>query len=99
MEWQHWIDQLARQGLPLLSIAQLVSLASGVYAWASAPSHRLDCNPLHLVELAPSHGKPRMHVAFAPEAALPDAVEPEDRLPDAIASYAVPRRSEFDRLE
>jgi hypothetical protein len=41
-----------------------------------------------------------MHVAFAPEAAARlGAVEPEARLPYAIASYAGMRRSEFYRLE
>jgi hypothetical protein len=41
-----------------------------------------------------------MHVAFVPEAAAQlGAVEPEDRLPYAITSYAGMRRSEFDRLE
>jgi hypothetical protein len=41
MDWQRWIDQLTRQGLSRSSIAQLISLASGIYAWASAPSRRL----------------------------------------------------------
>src|SRR4051794_4189728 len=41
MDWQRWIDQLTRQGLSRSSIAQLISLASGIYAWAAAPSRRL----------------------------------------------------------
>src|SRR4051794_40512327 len=101
MDWQRWIDQLARQGLSRSSIAQLVSLASGIYAWAAAPSRRLvPRNPLRLVELPPNDEKPRMRVALAPEAAaLLAALEPEDRLPYAIAFYAGLRRSELYRLE
>ncbi len=101
MDWQRWIDELARKGLARSSIAQLVSLASGIYAWASAPSRRLvERNPLRLVELPPNDEKPRMRVALAPEAAaLLAALEPEDRLPYAIAFYAGLRRSEIYRLE
>ena len=101
MDWQRWIDQLTRQGLSRSSIAQLVSLASGIYAWAAAPSRRLvQRNPLRLVELPPNDEKPRMRVALAPEAAaLLAALEPEDRLPYAIAFYAGLRRSELYRLE
>jgi integrase len=78
-----------------------VSLASGIYAWAAAPSRRLvRRNPLRLVELPPNDEKPRMRVAMAPEAAaLLAALEPEDRLPYAIAFYAGLRRSELYRLE
>src|SRR3954467_7143372 len=101
LDWQRWIDHLARQGLSRSSIAQLISLASGIYAWASAPSRRLvERNPLRLVELPPNDEKPRMRVAFAPEAAaLLAALDPEDRVPYAIAFYAGLRRSEIDRLE
>jgi site-specific recombinase XerD len=70
MDWQRWIDQLTRQGLSRSSIAQLISLASGIYAWAAAPSRRLvQRNPLRLVELPPNDEKPRMRVALAPEGA------------------------------
>src|SRR4051812_26901458 len=101
MDWQRWIDQLAREGLSRSLIAQLISLASGIYAWSSAPSRRLvERNPLRLVELPPNDEKPRMRVAFAPEtAAWLAAPEPEDRLPYAIAFYAGLRRSEIARLE
>jgi integrase len=101
MDWQRWIDQLTRHGLSRSSIAQLISLASGIYAWAAAPSRRLvERNPLRLVELPPNDEKPRMRVALAPEAAaLLAALEPEDRLPYAIAFYAGLRRSELYRLE
>src|SRR3954454_21283066 len=101
MDWQRWIDQLARQGLSRSSIAQLISLASGIYAWAAAPSRRLvERNPLRLVELPPNDEKPRLPVAFAPEApALLAALDPEDRVPYAIAFYAGLRRLEIHRLE
>ncbi len=90
MDWQRWVDDLARKGLSRSSIAQLISLASGIYAWASAPSRRLvKRNPLRLVELPPNDEKPRMRVALAPEAAaLLAALEHDDRLPYAIAFYA-----------
>jgi integrase len=101
MDWQRWVDQLAREGLSRSSIAQLVSLASGIYAWAAAPSRRLvERNPLRLLELPPNDEKPRMRVALAPEAAaLLAALDPEDRVPYAIAFYAGLRRSEIYRLE
>jgi AAA domain/TrwC relaxase len=41
VEWQRWVDQLARQGLARSSITKHLAVASGIYAWASAPSrHR-----------------------------------------------------------
>src|SRR4051794_41580830 len=87
MDWQRWIDQLTRQGLSRSSIAQLVSLASGIYAWAAAPSRRLvERNPLRLVELPPNEEKPRLRVALPPEpAALLAALERGERRPYASA--------------
>src|SRR4051795_8383220 len=38
IDWQRWIDQLARDGLSRSTIAKHVSVASGIYAWASAPT-------------------------------------------------------------
>src|SRR3954467_14932053 len=101
IDWQRWIDELARSGLSRSSIAKHVAVASGIYAWASAPSRRLvPRNPLRLVELPPNDERPRLRVALAPEAAaLLAALEPEDRLPYAIAFYAGLRRSEIYRLE
>ena len=101
IDWQRWIDELARSGLSRSTIAKHISVASDIYAWASAPSRRLvPRNPLRLVELPPNDEKPRLRVALAPEAAaLLAALEPEDRLPYAIAFYAGLRRSEIDRLE
>src|SRR3954470_13542309 len=101
IDWQRWIDELARAGLSRSTIAKHVSVASGIYAWASAPSRKLVArNPLRLVELPPNDEKPRLRVALAPEAAaLLPALEPIDRLPYAIAFYAGLRRSEIDRLD
>jgi integrase len=101
LEWQAWIDKLARRGLARSTIAKHISVASDIYAWASAPSRRLVTrNPLRLVELPPNDEKPRLRVALAPEAAaLLAALEPTDRLPYAIAFYAGLRRSEIDRLD
>jgi integrase len=100
IDWQRWIDELVRSGLKRSTIASHVSVASGIYAWASAPSRRLvPRNPLRLVELPPNDETPRLRVALAPEAAaLLAALDPEDRLPYAIAFYAGLRRSEIDRL-
>src|SRR4051794_36468925 len=101
IDWPHWVDGLARKGLSRSTIAKHVSLASNIYAWASAPSRRLvPRNPLRLVELPPNDEQPRMRVALVPEAAqLLAALEPEDRLPYAIAFYAGIRRSEIYRLD
>jgi integrase len=101
LDWQAWIDTPARRGLSRSTIAKHISVASDIYAWASAPSRRLVTrNPLRLVELPPNDEKPRLRVALAPEAAaLLAALEPEDRLPYAIAFYAGLRRSEIYRLE
>ncbi len=101
LDWQAWIDKLARRGLARSTIAKHISVASDIYAWAAAPSRRLvSRNPLRLVELPPNDEQPRLRVALAPEAAqLLAALEPEDRLPYAIAFYAGLRRSEIYRLE
>src|SRR3954467_11438920 len=78
-----------------------VSVASAIYAWAMTPSRRHAMkNPLRLVELPPNDEKPRLRVAFAPEAAqLLAAVDSRDAVPYAIAFYAGLRRSEIHRLE
>jgi integrase len=101
LDWQAWIDKLARRGLARSTIAKHISVASDIYAWAAAPSRRLvSRNPLRLVELPPNDEKPRLRVALAPEAAqLLAALDPEDRVPYAIAFYAGLRRSEIYRLE
>jgi integrase len=101
LEWQRWIDQLAGRDLSRSTIAKHISVASDIYAWASAPSRRLVArNPLRLVELPPNDEKPRMRVAPAEEAAsLLAALSPEDALPYAIAFYVGLRRAEISRLE
>ena len=45
MDWQRWIDELARKGLSRSTIAQLCAVASGIYAWASAPPRRSRRSP------------------------------------------------------
>jgi integrase len=101
IEWQMWVDRLSREGRSRSRIASHVAVASAIYAWAIAPSRRYATrNPLRLVELPPNDEKPRLRVAFAPEAKkLLAALAPEDAVPYAIAFYAGPRRSEIDRLE
>jgi YD repeat-containing protein len=100
IEWQMWVDRLSREGLSRSRIASHVAVASAIYAWAIAPSRRhATRNPLRLVELPPSDEKPRLRVAFAPEAErLFAALAPEDAVPYAIAFYAGLRRSEIHRL-
>ena len=101
VEWEMWVDQLSRQGLSRSRIANHVAVASSIYAWALAPSHRfVTRNPLRMVELPPNDEKPRLRVALVPEAEqLLAALTPEDRVPYAIACYAGLRRSEIHRLE
>jgi integrase len=101
IEWQMWCDRLSREGLSRSRIATLVAVASAIYAWAMTPTRRYASrNPLRLIELPPNDEKPRLRVAFAPEAAmLLETLEPEDALPYAIAFYAGLRRSEIHRLE
>ena len=97
VEWQMWVDQLSREGLSRSRIANHVAVASSIYAWALAPSRRfVTRNPLRMVELPPNDEKPRLRVALVPEAEqLLAALEPEDRVPYALACYAGLRRSEI----
>src|SRR4051794_2945836 len=101
VEWQTWVDGLSREGLSRSRITTHVAVASAIYAWAIVPSRRLAArNPLRLVELPPNDEKPRLRVAFAPEAEqLLEALSPKDAVPYAIAFYAGLRRAEIDRLE
>jgi integrase len=101
LEWQMWCDRLSREGLSRSRISTLVAVASAIYAWAITPTRRhATRNPLRLIELPPNDEKPRLRVAFAPEAEkLLEALEPEDALPYAVAFYAGLRRSEIHRLE
>jgi hypothetical protein len=101
VEWQMWVDRLSREGLSRSRITTHVAVASAIYAWAIVPSRRhAERNPLRLVELPPSDEKPRLRVAFAPEAEqLLDALRAEDAVPYAIAFYAGLRRAEISRLE
>jgi integrase len=101
VEWQMWVDYLSREGLSRSRITTHVAVASAIYAWAIVPSRQLATrNPLRLVELPPNDEKPRLRVAFAPEAEqLLEALTAKDAVPYAIAFYAGLRRAEIDRLE
>jgi integrase len=101
VEWQMFVDRLASEGLSRSRIASHVAVASAIYSWALTPSRRfVSRNPLRLVELPPNDEKPRLRVAFAPEAAqLLAALDPADAVPYAIAFYSGLRRAEIDRLD
>ena len=101
VDWQIWIDRLSGEGLSRSRIASHVAVASAIYAWALRPSRRfVSRNPLRLVELPPNDEKPRLRVAYAPEAEqLLAALEPAERVPYAIAFYSGLRRGEIERLE
>lgn len=101
LEWQMFVDRLASEGLSRSRIASHVAVASAIYSWALTPSRRfVSRNPLRLVELPPNDEKPRLRVAFAPEAArLLAALEPADAVPYAIAFYAGLCRAEVARLD
>ena len=96
VEWQMWVDYLSREGLSRSRITTHVAVASAIYAWAIVPSRQLATrNPLRLVELPPNDEKPRLRVAFAPEAEqLLEALAPKDAVPTRSRSTrnsAVPR--------
>ena len=77
-----------------------VSVVSAIYGWASRPTRRLvPRNPMRGVELPPNDEKPRTRVAPLEEAEqLLAALEPDDRVPYALAFYAGLRREEIYRL-
>jgi hypothetical protein len=84
---QMFVDRLASEGLSRSPITSHAAVASAIYSWALTPSRRfVSRNPLRLVEVPPNDEKPRLRVAFAPQAAqLLAALDPADALPDAIA--------------
>ena len=102
VEWQMWVDRLSREGLSRSRITTHVAVASAIYAWAMVPSRRMaERNPLRLVELPPSDEKPRLRVAFAPEAEqLLDALDATRRgaLRDCVLRGAPPRRDRPTRM-
>jgi integrase len=73
---------------------------SAIYGWASRPTRRLvPSNPVRAIELPPNDEKPRIGVAPLEEAEqLLAALEPDDRVPYALAFYAGLRREEIYRL-
>jgi integrase len=98
---QMFVDRLASEGLSRSPITSHAAVASAIYSWALTPSRRfVSRNPLRLVEVPPNDEKPRLRVAFAPEAAqLLAVLDPADAVPYAIAFYAGLRRAEIARLE
>ena len=102
VEWQMWVDRLSREGLSRSRITTHVAVASAIYAWAIVPSRRSPTrNPLRLVELPPSDEKPRLRVAFAPEAEqLLDALAARGCGPvrDRLLLGSPPRRDRAPRM-
>ena len=102
IDWQR-VDRRARPPGPVpldhrqAHLGRLGHLRVGVGARRVASSLATRCD---WSSCPPNDEKPRLRVALAPEAAaLLAALEPEDRLPYAIAFYAGLRRSEIYRLE
>jgi integrase len=100
VDWQLWIDRLSAEGLSRSRIANQVSVVSAIYGWASRPTRRLvPSNPVRGLELPPNDEKPRTRVAPLEEAEqLLAALDPDDRVPYALAFYAGLRREEIYRL-
>jgi integrase len=100
VDWQLWVDRLSAEGLSRSRIANQVSVVSAIYGWASRPTRRLvPSNPVRAIELPPNDEKPRTRVAPLEEAErLLAALEPDDRVPYALALYAGLRRAEIYRL-
>ena len=100
VDWQLWVDRLSQEGLSRSRIANQRSVVSAIYGWASRPTRRLvPSNPMKAIELPPNDEKPRTRVAPLEEAEqLLAALEPDYRIPYALAFYAGLRREEIYRL-
>ena len=100
VDWQLWVDRLSQEGLSRSRIANQRSVVSAIYGWASRPTRRLvPGNPVKAIELPPNDEKPRTRVAPLEEAEqLLAALEPDYRIPYALAFYAGLRREEIYRL-
>ena len=101
VDWQMWVDQLSREGLSRSRIANHVSVASSIYAWACRPAAATspatrcgwsNCRPTTRSRGCASRWRPRPSSCLA-------VLSPEDRVPYAIAFYAGLRRAEIHRLE
>jgi integrase len=99
-DWQLWVDRLGEEGLSRSRIANMLSVVSAIYGWASRPTRQLvPRNPVRDVELPPNDEKPRTRVALLEEAErLLAALDPDDRVAYALAFYAGLRREEIHRL-
>jgi hypothetical protein len=52
---QLWVDRLSEEGLSRSRVANLVSVASAIYGWASRPTQRLvPRNPIRGIGLPPN---------------------------------------------
>ena len=100
VDWQLWVDRLSQEGLSRSRIANQRSVVSAIYGWASRPTRRLvPGNPMKAIELPPNDEKPRTRVAPLEEAEqLLAVLEPDYRIPYALAFYAGLRREEIYRL-
>ena len=100
VDWQLWVDRLSQEGLSRSRIANQVAVVSAIYGWASRPTRRLaPSNPIRAIELPPNDEKPRTRVAPLEEAEqLLLHLDPDDRVPYALAFYAGLRREEIHRL-
>jgi integrase len=99
-DWQLWVDRLSEEGLSRSRIANMLSVVSAIYGWASRPTRQLvPRNPVRDVELPPNDEQPRTRVALLEEAEqLLAALDPDDQVPYALAFYAGLRREEIHRL-
>lgn len=100
-EWQRFVDRLAREGKSRSRIANHLAVVRAIYRWAAHPMRRLvPGDPTKALELPPHDAQPRLRVADAAEAErLLSALEPDDRVPYAIAFYSGLRRGEIHRLD
>jgi site-specific recombinase XerC len=90
LEWQSFVDRLAKAGLSRSRIANHLAVVRAIYSWASRPTRRfVPGNPTIGVELPPVDEVPRDRAATADEAAaLLRPLSADDRLPFALAFYA-----------
>lgn len=102
IEWQRWVDSLARAGISRSRIDELLAVVRGVYAYATRSTRRIWAgnDPTRFLDLPVREERKRTRVAPVPEArellaALPDDVA----MPYAIAIGAGLRRSEMAALE
>ena len=101
VEWQAWVDRLARQGMSRTRIANHVAVVSAIYSWASRPSRRpgVARNPMPRSSCRPTTS---IHGCASPRPRRPRScrrAQPDDPVPYALAFYAGLRRGEIHRLD